>query len=179
MCRDLTLQDKDSGKYLKQHAFSSISSLQIDANDARSLRLAVPSLTSSSVASAAVTQELVLQTSTREERWQLFHLIANLRGAQRQSSAARLRWANFERALRQADFSVLNGIPFHRPLPSFESLIATLTARIEREVDSLSALERAGLKLQRAGLLYRQGTTISLCLRVPCFARLLLLAQIV
>jgi len=159
-CDSTRLQDKDSGKYLKQHTFASISSLQVDANDARSVRLAVPSATASSASAnaAAATQELVLQTSTRDERWQLYHLIANLRGAQRQQGAARLRWAHFERALRQADFSVLNGIPFHRPLPSFEALIATLTARIEREVDSLSALERAGLKLQRAGLLYRQGT---------------------
>ena len=54
-------------------------------------------------------------------------------------------------------FSLSAGIAFHQALPAYDQLIATLTARMERERDELKPIERAHLQLQRANLLYRQG----------------------
>jgi hypothetical protein len=157
--------------------FSTVSSLQVDEHDARSIRLVIPS-----AADPKTTQELVLQAQTLDERWLIYHVIADLRASYRQQIESSVRWAKFERASKHTDFTVLNGtqiiictalfnfgsiylcfrelagIAFQKSLPCFDSLIATLTSRLEREALNLSTIERANIQLQRASLFYRQGT---------------------
>jgi hypothetical protein len=54
-------QDKDSLKYLKQHAFADVLDVAIDAHDARSVNITVPSLKDSSSSSAAKPTVLTFQ----------------------------------------------------------------------------------------------------------------------
>ena len=109
---------------------------------------------SSTTASLLSSSLFVLRSSLPLRRCQL---LADLRASQRAAVALRERLARFDRAQRSADFATLGGCTAHRVAGAFEALIATLGARMVREADELKPLERAGLQLQRAALLYRQG----------------------